>query len=113
VAAQSDSFTPMSQVFLVREPSNAHDPNAIQVLGRAGECIGYVPAGAAAKMSSLMKRIGTTVATATVTKSVSAHGKRTAIEILSGIERDIEMVGTVYVEDEAKVPSDDQWKLKG
>ena len=103
----------MSQVFLVREPSNAHDPNAIQVLGRAGECIGYVPAGAAAKMSSLMKRIGTTVATATVTKSVSAHGKRTDIEILSGIERDIEMVGTVYVEDEAKVPSDDQWKLKG
>ena len=111
-AAQSDSFTPMSQVLLVREPSNAHDPNAIQVIGRAGECIGYVPAGAAAKMSSLMKRIGTAVATATVTKSFSAHGRRTSIEILSGVERDIEMTGTVYLEDEAEVPSDDRWKLK-
>ncbi len=112
MAAQSDSFTPLSQVFLVRDPLNAHDPNTIQVLGRASECIGYVPKGAAAKMSSLMKQIGTTVATATVIKSLSTNGKRTAVVVLAGIERDIEMVGTLYVEAGAEPPSDDQRRLK-
>ena len=111
-AAQSDSFTPLSQVFLVQEPSNAHDPNAIQVLGRAGECIGCVPKGAAAKMSSLMNQVGTTVVTATVMKSLSTNGKRTAVVVLAGIERDIEMVGTLYVEAGAEPPSDDQRRLK-
>jgi hypothetical protein len=111
-AAQSDSFTPLSQVFLVQEPSNAHDPNAIQVLGRAGECIGYVPKGAAAKMSSLMNQVGTTVVTATVMKSLGTNGKRTAVVVLAGIERDIEMVGTLYVEAGAEPPSDDQRRLK-
>jgi hypothetical protein len=111
-AAQSDSFTPLSQVFLVQEPSNAHDPNAIQVLGRAGECIGCVPKGAAAKMSSLMNQVGTTVVTATVMKSFSTNGKRTAVVVLAGIERDIEMVGTLYVEAGAEPPSDDQRRLK-
>ncbi len=111
-AAQSDSFTPLSQVFLVQEPSNAHDPNAIQVLGRAGECIGCVPKGAAAKMSSLMNQVGTTVVTATVIKSFSANGKLTSVVVLAGIERDIEMVGTLYVEAGAEPPSDDQRRLK-
>ena len=111
-AAQSDSFTPLSQVSLVQEPSNAHDPNAIQVLGRAGECIGYVPKGAAAKMSSLMNQVGTTVVTATVMKSSSANGKLTSVVVLAGIERDIEMVGTLYVEAGAEPPSDDQRRLK-
>jgi hypothetical protein len=111
-AAQSDSFTPLSQVSLVQEPSNAHDPNAIQVLGRAGECIGYVPKGAAAKMSSLMNQVGTTVVTATVMKSLSTNGKRTAVVVLAGIERDIEMVGMLYVEAGAEPPSDDQRRLK-
>jgi hypothetical protein len=112
-AAQSDSFTPMSQVFLVHETSNADDPNAIQVLGHARECAGYVPRGAAAAMSSLMKRIGTPVVAGTVTKNFSAHGKRVAIEVLSGIERSIELVGTVHVADEVELPADDQWKLNG
>ena len=111
-AAQSDNFTPMSQVFLVREPSNADDPNAIQVLGQAHECAGYVPTGAAATMSSLMKRIGTPVVAGVVTKNFGAHGKRVAIEVLSGIERSIEVVGTVHVDDGAELPSDEQWKLK-
>ena len=111
-AAQSDSFTPLSQVFLVQEPSNAHDPNAIQVLGRAGECIGCVPKGAAAKMSSLMNQVGTTVVTATVIKSFNANGKLTSVVVLAGIERDIEMVGTLYVEAGAEPPSDDQRRLK-
>jgi hypothetical protein len=112
MAAQSDSFNPLSQVSLVRDPTNAHDPNAIQVLGREGECIGYVPKGAAAKMSSLMKQTGTAVATATVIKSFSSNGKRTAVVVLAGIERDIEMVGTLYVKDKAELPSDDQRRLK-
>jgi len=56
VAAQSDSFAPLSQVFLVREPSNPADPNAIQVLSPTRECVGYVPRGAAAQMSALCKR---------------------------------------------------------
>jgi hypothetical protein len=99
-------------VSLVRDPTNAHDPNAIQVLGRAGECIGYVPKGAAAKMSSLMKQIGTAVATAPVIKSFSTNGKRTAVVVLAGIERDIDLVGTLYVEAGAEPPSDDQRKLK-
>jgi hypothetical protein len=112
MAAQPNSFNPLSQVFLIRDPTNAHDPNAIQVLGRAGECIGYVPKGAAAKMSSLMNHVGTTVVTATVIKSFSTNGKRTAVVVLAGIERDIEMVGTLYVEAGAEPPSDDQRRLK-
>jgi hypothetical protein len=111
-AAQSDSFTPLSQVFLVREPSNTHDPNAIQVLGKSRECAGYVPTGAAVQMSSLMQQIGTTVVAATVTKTFGAHGKRVAIEVLSGIERTIELIGKVHVDDGAVLPADDQWKLK-
>ena len=112
VAAQSDSFTPLSQVFLVRELSNTHDPNAIQVLGKTRECAGYVPSGAAAQMTSLMQRIGTTVVAATVTKTFGAHGKRVAIEVLSGIDRNIELVGKVHVDDDAELPADDRWKLK-
>ncbi len=111
-AAQSDSFTPLSQVFLVREPSNTHDPNAIQVVGKSRECAGYVPTGAAVRMSSLMQQIGTTVVAATVTKTFGAHGKRVAIEVLSGIERTIELTGTVHVDDGAELPADDRWKLK-
>jgi len=112
VAAQSDSFTPLSQVFLVREPTNAYDPNAIQVLSQTRENVGYVPRGAAAQMAALMKRVGTTVVAATVTKTFNAHGKRTAIEVLTGVNRNIELVGTVHVEDDAQLPSDDQWKLR-
>jgi hypothetical protein len=82
------------------------------VLSQTRECVGYVPRGVATQMSALMKRIGTTVVAATVTKTFNAHGKRTAIEVLSGIERNIELVGTVHVEDDAQLPSDDQWKLR-
>jgi hypothetical protein len=110
--AQSDSFTPLSQVYLVREPTNAYDPNAIQVLSQTRENVGYVPRGAAAQMAALMKRVGTTVVAATVTKTFNAHGKRTAIEVLAGVNRNIELVGTVNVDDDAQLSSDDQWKLK-
>jgi hypothetical protein len=45
-------------------------------------------------------------------KSLSTNGKRTAVVVLAGIERDIEMVGTLYVEAGAEPPSDDQRRLK-
>jgi hypothetical protein len=63
-------------------------------------------------MSSLMNQVGTTVVTATVMKSLSTNGKRTAVVVLAGIERDIEMVGMLYVEAGAEPPSDDQRRLK-
>jgi hypothetical protein len=111
--AQSDSFTPMSQVFLVPEPSNQYDPYAIQVLGAARECIGYVPSGLAPQVSSLMKRVGKSAVAATITKTFIAHGKRTAIEVLVGIERNIELDGKVHIDDDAELAIDDQWKRKG
>jgi hypothetical protein len=112
-AAQGEHFTPMSQVFLVREPTNVHDPNAIQVLGQGREFIGYVPREAAVSMSALMKRIGTPVVAGMVTNSFSSHGKRNAVEILSAIERDIGLTGTVTVDEgDDDSPPDDAWRLK-
>jgi hypothetical protein len=59
-----------------------------------------------------MNQVGTTVVTATVMKSSSANGELTSVVVLAGIERDIEMVGTLYVEAGAEPPSDDQRRLK-
>lgn len=111
--AQGPNFAPRSQVFLVREPTNTHDPNAIQVLGQKRQFIGYVPSGAAASMATLMKQVGASVAVGMVTKTFGAHGKRNAIEVMAAIERNIEMTGEVEVDDEDVGTSDDDlWKLQ-
>lgn len=111
-AAQSENFAPTSQVFLLREPTNPHDPNAIQVLGQAREMIGYVPAEAAASMAAIMTLQGMTVALGAVTKVFKAHGKRNAVEILAGINRDIGLSGTVDDGDGKELGGDDLWRLK-
>ncbi|QBR75336.1 hypothetical protein E3O41_02375 [Microbacterium sediminis] len=43
---------------LVREPNNAHDPNAVAVLGREGRKVGYVSAARAAILAPLLDQLG-------------------------------------------------------
>ena len=47
---------PGTPVVLVREPTNAYDPNAIQVW-IAGERVGYLPKGDAAKLAPTMDQL--------------------------------------------------------
>ena len=48
---QSDAAAPGAALVLRRDPGNAHDPNAIAVLGGAGEQLGWVPRELAAELA--------------------------------------------------------------
>lgn len=90
--AQSPAFGPLAQVFLVREPENPADPNALRVIGQDQSCAGYVPRELAAIMTRLLARAGSRVATGVVTKTYSTTRGRNAIEVLAMCDRNLEVV---------------------
>jgi hypothetical protein len=110
LAAQSDSFVPMAQVFLQREPNNPHDPMAIQVLGHDLKCAGYVPANLAVQMSALLDAIGGKGTLGIVTKTYVARGSRNAIEVVAAVERVVTFAGTVDDQEQDPGAPDDRWR---
>jgi len=49
---------PGDQLWLLREPNNSYDRNAIQVVNGEGECVGYLPRDLAALMAPLLDHDG-------------------------------------------------------
>jgi hypothetical protein len=65
----------------------------------------------AASINHLLSARRESLASAGVTKTFAAHGKRNAIEVICAIGYDISMIGTVSVDDDDS-GTDDLWRLK-
>ena len=78
-------------IFLAREPSNAHDSNAVMVLTTAGQHLGYIPRGEAAEVAPLLdKKCGYT---ATVKKVLSGRTCNIPVVLLNIYSEDSTVEG--------------------
>jgi hypothetical protein len=65
-AAQAGDFTPGASVTLVRQPDNAHDPNAVAVYADGARTLaGYVPKGTARRIAKMLDEAVDLVAVST------------------------------------------------
>jgi single-stranded-DNA-specific exonuclease len=60
------------QVYLVREPDNPHDRNAIAVLNTAKQKLGYIPARIAADLARALEEDSGTLSNATVMEKTAS-----------------------------------------
>lgn len=88
-AVQSSAFAPVSEVFLMREPGNAADRNAIRVIGQDKGHAGYVPGRLAAIMAPMLDRLTTGAAAGLVPRTYGTARGRNAIEVLATVDRDV------------------------
>ena len=92
--AQAPSFAPLSQIYLVREPANLFDANALKVVGQDHAVAGYVPRDLAAIISPIVDRVGIAGASGIVTRTYATIRGRNAIEVLALVNRNIDLRAT-------------------
>lgn len=92
--AQSTSFAPLSQIYLLREPANEADPNALRVVGEDAAFAGYVPRELAAIISPMVDRASIKGTSGVVTRTFATARGRNAIEVLAVVGRNIDLRAT-------------------
>jgi HIRAN domain len=81
-ALASDGAAPGSELSLRRDPGNAHDPNAIAVLTRAGEQVGWVPRELALELAPQLDAGGPCAAVVLRERRASPRDPRTGLTML-------------------------------